>query len=330
MTTPVRVPFGRTGMDITRVGFGAWAVGGSWRWGWGSQDDDDSIAAIRRAVELGLNWIDTAPVYGWGHSEDVVRRALEPFSDADRPYVFTKTGPERLESGESHMRGDAAYLRAETEASLRRLGVERLDLLQVHWPPDDGAAVEDYWETLAALREEGKVAHIGLSNHDAAQLSTAEAITHVETLQPPFSAIERASASDVIPWCHEHGTGVIVYSPMQAGLLSGSFTAERMDALDAGDWRRGDDEFTVNLERNLALADALRPVAERHGAGVGAVAIAWTLAWPGVTAAIVGARSAAQVDGWIAAADLVLDDDDLDAVSDAIVATGAGRGPSRP
>ena len=330
MTAPVRVPFGRTGMDITRVGFGAWAVGGSWRWGWGAQDDDDSIAAIRHAVELGINWVDTAPVYGWGHSEDVVRRALEPFSDADRPFVFTKTGPERREDGESHMRGDAAYLRAETEASLRRLGVERLDLLQVHWPPDDGAAIEDYWATLAALRDEGKVAHIGLSNHDVDQLAAAEAITHVETLQPPFSAIERGSAADVIPWCHEHETGVIVYSPMQAGLLSGSFTAERMAALDASDWRREDEDFTVNLETNLALADALRPIAESRGISVGAVAIAWTLAWPGVTAAIVGARSAAQVDGWIAAADLVLEPSDLDAVAGAIASTGAGRGPARP
>ncbi len=330
MAAPVRVPFGRTGMDITRVGFGAWAVGGAWRWGWGSQDDDESIAAIRHAVELGINWVDTAPVYGWGHSEDVVRRALEPYSDADRPYVFTKTGPERLEDGESHMRGDAAYLRAETEASLRRLGVERLDLLQVHWPPDDGAAVDDYWSTLAALRDEGKVAHIGLSNHDVDQLAAAEAITHVKTLQPPFSAIERASAADVIPWCHEHGTGVIVYSPMQAGLLSGSFTAERVATLDESDWRREDDDFTVNLDRNLALADALRPIADGHGVSVGAVAIAWTMAWPGVTAAIVGARSAEQVDGWFAAADLVLDDDDLDAVAGAIAATGAGRGPDRP
>jgi len=330
MTAPVRVPFGRTGMDITRVGFGAWAVGGAWRWGWGSQDDDDSITAIRHAVELGLNWIDTAPVYGWGHSEDVVRRALEPFSAADRPYVFTKTGPERLESGESHMHGDAAYLRAETEASLRRLGVERLDLLQVHWLPDDGAAVDDYWGTLAALRDEGKVAHIGLSNHDVDQLAAAEAITHVETLQPPFSAIERGSAADVIPWCHEHETGVIVYSPMQAGLLSGSFAAERMATLDESDWRREDEEFTVHLERNLALADALRPIADAHDVSVGAIAIAWTLAWPGVTAAIVGARSAEQVDGWIAAADLVLDDADLDGVAAAIAETGAGRGPTRP
>ena len=330
MTVTTRVPFGRTGMDVTRVGFGAWAVGGAWRWGWGAQDDGDSIAAIRRAVELGINWVDTAPVYGWGHSEEVVRRALEPFSGDDRPYEFTKTGPERLEDGESHMHGDSAFLRAEVEASLRRLGVDRLDLLQVHWPADDGTPVEEYWSTLAALREEGKVAHIGLSNHDVAQLGTAEAITHVETLQPPFSAIRRESAADVIPWCADHGTGVIVYSPMQAGLLSGTFTRDRMETLDETDWRRSDEDFTENLDANLTLADALRPIAAKHATSVASVAIAWTLAWPGVTAAIVGARTAAQVDGWVGAAELVLDDADLDSVASAVEATGAGAGPARP
>jgi aryl-alcohol dehydrogenase-like predicted oxidoreductase len=316
-------------MDITRVGFGAWAIGGAWQWGWGQVDDDESVAAVRRAVELGVNWVDTAPVYGWGHSEDVVRRALDVFSDAERPYVFTKTEPE-AGADESFMRGDADSLRRGVENSLRRLGVERIDLLQVHWPPDDESAVEDYWTTLAALREEGKVAHIGVSNHDIEQLDRAEAITHVETLQPPFSAIERGSAADVIPWCHEHGTGVIVYSPMQAGLLTGAFSRERFASLAEGDWRRGDDDFTTGLGANLALAVALLPVAEKHGTSQGAVAIAWTLAWRGTTAAIVGARSAAQVDGWIDAAELVLDSDDLDAIAAAIVATGAGAGPARP
>ena len=184
--------------------------------------------------------------------------------------------------------------------------------------------------TLAAIRAEGKVAHIGLSNHDVDQLNTAEAITHVETLQPPFSAIERESGGSVIPWCHEHNTGVIVYSPMQAGLLTGSFTRERLEVLDPTDWRRRDDEFTVNLDRNLALAEAMRPIADKHSTSVAAVAVAWTLAWPGCTAAIVGARRADQIDGWIDAADLHLDDADLDAIASAITATGAGRGPIRP
>ena len=320
---------GATELRVPAIVFGAWAIGGAWQWGWGQVDDDESVGAVRRAVELGLNWVDTAPVYGWGHSEEVVRRALEVFSDADRPYVFTKTEPEPGDD-ESYMRGDAGSLRRGVENSLRRLGIERIDLLQVHWPPDDGAAVEDYWTTLAALRDEGKVAHIGVSNHDVEQLERAEAITHVETLQPPFSAIERGSAADVIPWCHAHGTGVIVYSPMQAGLLSGSFSRERLETLDPTDWRRRDDDFTVNLDRNLALADALRPIADKHGVPVAAVAIAWTLAWPGVSAAIVGARRADQVEGWAAAADLVLDDADLDVVASAIASTGAGSGPSRP
>ncbi len=323
------VPFGRTGMDITRVGFGAWAIGGSWQWGWGEVDDSESVGAIRHAVESGINWIDTAPVYGWGHSEEVVRQALEVFSDADRPYVFTKTEPLPGEP-DSHMPGDAESLRRGVESSLRRLGVERLDLLQVHWPADDGTPVEDYWSVLAALRDEGKVAHIGLSNHDVEQLERAEAITHVETLQPPFSAIQRDVAAEILPWCADHETGVIVYSPMQSGLLTGSFSKERLATLDPTDWRLREDDFTVHLDRNLALADALRPLADKHGTSVASVAIAWTLAWRGVTAAIVGARRASQVDDWAGAGDVVLDGSDLDAVAAAIAALGIGDAPARP
>jgi aryl-alcohol dehydrogenase-like predicted oxidoreductase len=317
-------------MEITRVGFGAWAAGGPWIYGWGPQDDDASIAAIRRALELGVNWIDTAPVYGWGHSEEVVARALAGIPESDRPYVFTKTGPDRLENGDTHLSGAAVRLRDETEASLRRLGVERLDLLQMHWPADDGVPVDDYWATMIALRDEGKVAHIGLSNHDVAQLDTAEALAHVETLQPPFSAIQREAGGDVLPWCADHGTGVIVYSPMQAGLLTGAFSKERVESLSEDDWRRADDDFTTGLDANLALAQALKPVADKHSTTQAAVAVAWTLAWHGCTAAIVGARSAAQIDGWIDAAELVLDDADLDTISVAITSTGAGRGPVRP
>jgi aryl-alcohol dehydrogenase-like predicted oxidoreductase len=330
MTITMRVPLGRTGMEITRVGFGAWAAGGPWVYGWGPQDDDASVAAIRHAIELGVNWIDTAPVYGWGHSEEVVARALRGLSDADRPFVFTKTGPSRLDNGEAHLIGTAEWLRSECEASLRRLGVERLDLLQMHWPADDGTPVEDYWATMIALRDEGKVAHIGLSNHDVDQLDRAEALSHVETLQPPFSAIERVAGGDVLPWCAEHETGTIVYSPMQAGLLTGSFTRERVDSLAPDDWRRGDADFTTGLDANLALADALLPLAAKHSTTQAAVAVAWTLAWRGCTAAIVGARSAAQVDGWVDAGELVLDAEDLAAVAGAIEATGAGRGPSSP
>jgi aryl-alcohol dehydrogenase-like predicted oxidoreductase len=330
MSVTTRVPFGRTGMEITRVGFGAWAAGGPWVYGWGPQDDDDSIAAIHRAVELGVNWIDTAPVYGWGHSEDVVARALRALPEGERPYVFTKTGPARLDDGDTHMFGTPERLRAECEESLRRLGVERLDLLQMHWPADDGTPVEDYWATMIALRDEGKVAHIGLSNHDVAQLEAAEALSHVETLQPPFSAINREAAGDVLPWCAEHGTGTIVYSPMQAGLLTGAFSRERVDGLAPDDWRRAEDDFTTGLDANLALAEALKPVADKHSTTQAAVAVAWTFAWRGCTAAIVGARSAAQIDGWIDAGELVLDASDLDAIASAITATGAGTGPSRP
>jgi aryl-alcohol dehydrogenase-like predicted oxidoreductase len=326
MTETTRVPFGRTGMEITRVGFGAWAAGGT---SWGPQDDDASVAAIHRAVELGVNWVDTAPVYGWGHSEEIVARAVRALPQADRPYVFTKTEPLRRD-GDAHMSGAAAALRTGVENSLRRLGVERLDLLQFHWPADDEVPLEEYWGTLLALKAEGKAAHVGLSNFDVDQLTAAEALGHVETLQPPFSAVQRASGGDVIPWCAEHGTGVIVYSPMQAGLLTGTFTRERLAALAENDWRRTDEDFTTGLDANLALAAALAPVAAKHGTSQGAVAVAWTLAWRGVTAAIVGARSAAQVDGWIDAAGLVLDAEDLDAVAAAIASTGAGTGPARP
>jgi aryl-alcohol dehydrogenase-like predicted oxidoreductase len=326
MTATTKVPFGLTGMEITRVGFGAWAAGGT---SWGPQDDDASVAAIHRAVELGVNWVDTAPVYGWGHSEAIVARALRELPEADRPYVFTKTEPLRRD-GEPHMSGDAAALRTGVENSLRRLGVERLDLLQFHWPADDEVPLEEYWPTLLALKDEGKAAHVGLSNFDVDQLTAAESLGHVETLQPPFSAVQRASGGDVVPWCAAHGTGVIVYSPMQAGLLTGTFSRERFAALAENDWRRSDDDFTTGLQANLALAEALGPIAAKHGTSQGAVAVAWTLAWRGVTAAIVGARSAAQVDGWIDAAELVLDAEDLDAVAAAVAATGAGTGPARP
>ena len=326
MTETTKVPFGRTGMEITRVGFGAWAAGGT---SWGPQDDDASVAAIHRAVELGVNWVDTAPVYGWGHSEEIVARAVRELPEADRPYVFTKTEPLRRD-GEAHMSGVAGDLRTGVENSLRRLGVERLDLLQFHWPADDEVPLEEYWGTLLALKAEGKAAHVGLSNFDVDQLTAAEALGHVETLQPPFSAVQRASGGDVIPWCADHETGVIVYSPMQAGLLTGAFSRERFSALADDDWRRTDDDFTTGLEANLALAAALAPLAAKHGTSQGAVAIAWTLAWRGVTAAIVGARSAAQVDGWIDAAHLVLDAEDLDTVAAAVASTGAGTGPARP
>ncbi len=327
--------FGTTDMSITRVGFGAWAIGGpDWAVGWGAQDDRESIVAIRHAVERGINWIDTAAIYGLGHSEDVVRRALAEIPAGERPYVFTKCGlvwDEANRKAPPRQVGAPASIRREVEESLRRLGVERIDLYQMHWPATDGTPLEVYWQTLLDLKHEGKVRAVGLSNHDAAQLEAAEAIGHVDTLQPPFSAIRRDVAASELPWCAAHETGVIVYSPMQSGLLSGGFTAERAAALPADDWRSRNAQFQGDaLKRNLALADAFRPVAERHGTSVAAVAVAWVLTWPGITGAIVGARSPAQVDGWLDAATLELTTDEVAEVVAAIEATGAGTGPIRP
>ena len=329
MTThlPTR-PFGKTGMEITRVGIGAWAMGGNM---WGPQDDAQSAAAIRHAVDLGINWIDTAAAYGVGHSEEVIGETLRQLPADRRPLVFTKGGVIRDKNGQNPRRiGERASLRAELEASLRRLGVETIDLYQIHWPADD-VPLEDYWATMLELKAEGKVRHVGMSNHDAAQLARAEAMGRVETLQPPFSMIKRETAAEILPWCAANGTGVICYSPMQAGLLTGSFTRERAASLDENDWRKSNPEFTgEKLDRNLALADALRPIAARLGVSMGTLALAWVLAWPGLTAAIVGARSPEQVDGWIDAATFQLGSEDLAAVAAAIEATGAGQGPVKP
>jgi aryl-alcohol dehydrogenase-like predicted oxidoreductase len=322
-------------MSITRVGFGAWAIGGGdWVFGWGEQDDNASIAAIRHACDSGINWIDTAAVYGLGHSEEIVAKALRDMPSGERPYVFTKcgvVGDEQRRSEELRFVGRADGIRRELEGSLRRLGVERIDLYQMHWPPKDGTRIEEYWGTLLELKREGKVRAVGLSNHDAEQLEAAERLGHVDSLQPPFSAICRDIAATGLPWCHSHGTGVIAYSPMQSGLLSGGFSAERARNLPKNDWRTRSPYFTgEGLERNLALADALKPIADRRGVSVGAVAVAWTLAWPGVTGAIVGARSPAQVDGWIAAGRLDLTAAEMLEIAAAIKATGAGTGPSSP
>jgi aryl-alcohol dehydrogenase-like predicted oxidoreductase len=330
-----RAPLGRTSLHITRVGFGAWAVGGPIQaLGWGPQDDGESVAAILHAVERGINWIDTAAIYGFGHSEELVGRALRSLSASERPYVFTKCGltwSEQDRSAPMRQVGAPDSIRREVEQSLRRLGVERIDLYQMHWPANDGTPLAEYWQTLLDLKAEGKVAFVGLSNHDVAQLAEAESLGHVDTLQPPFSAIRRGVAAAELPWCLQHGTGVIVYSPMQSGLLTGTFTMERARALAPSDWRSQAAEFKGDrLRQNLRLADSLRPVAERHGTSVSAIAIAWTLSWPGVTGAIVGARSPAQVDDWIAAASLTLAPGDLAAIAAAIVKSGAGSGPERP
>jgi aryl-alcohol dehydrogenase-like predicted oxidoreductase len=321
-------------MRITRVGFGSWAVGGDWAVGWGSQDDQDSVEAIRHAVARGVNWIDTAAIYGLGHSEEIVGATLAEIPRSERPYVFTKCGllPNPTDrNGLPLQVGAPASLRREVDDSLRRLKVERIDLYQMHWPAKDGTKLEEYWQALLDLKQAGKVRAVGLSNHDAGQLAAAEAIGHVDTLQPPFSAIKRDVAASELEWCHAHGTGVIVYSPMQAGLLSGSFSQARAAELPRNDWRSRDANFTGDaLRRNLMVADALASVARRHGTSAAAVAVAWTLAWPGVTGAIVGARSAGQVDGWIDAATLSLTPEDMAEIAAAIESSKAGSGPSRP
>jgi aryl-alcohol dehydrogenase-like predicted oxidoreductase len=330
---PVR-QLGLTDMQITRVGFGSWAVGGDWAVGWGSQDDRDSVAAIRHAVARGINWIDTAAIYGVGHSEEVVASALSAIPRSERPYIFTKCGLISDPADRAALPrqiGAPASLRREIEDSLRRLQVERIDLYQMHWPAEDGTPIEVYWQTLLDLKREGKVAAVGLSNHNAAQLAAAETLGHVDTLQPPFSAIKRNVGAAELPWCDLHGTGVIVYSPMQSGLLSGSFSAARAASLPANDWRSRNADFTGEaLTRNLMVAEAMGRIAERHRTTVAAVAVAWTLAWPGVTAAIVGARHPRQVDGWLGAATLSLTAADMTEIGDVIERSGAGSGPSRP
>jgi aryl-alcohol dehydrogenase-like predicted oxidoreductase len=301
---------GRTGLQITRVGFGAWAIGGGgWQFGWGAQQDDESIAAIHRALDLGVNWIDTAAAYGFGHSELVVGRALEGLEQ--RPYVFTKSS--LLDDGTGRVRHSLkrdSILR-EAEASLQRLGVDAIDLYQVHWPnPDED--IEEGWAAMAELKEQGLVRHIGVSNFDADQLRRIERIAPVETIQPPYSLIDRAAEEQILPLAERAGIGTIVYSPMGSGLLTGAITRERIAAMPEDDWRKTDARFTEpQLSRHLALAARLRVIADRHGVTPGAVAVAWTLRNPAVDGAITGFRRPDQVDPILAAADLELTAQDL-------------------
>jgi aryl-alcohol dehydrogenase-like predicted oxidoreductase len=307
--TIATVELGRTGMQISRVGYGAWAIGGAGWWhAWGDQDDEESIAAIRRAVELGINWIDTAPIYGLGHSEEVVGRALQGL--AERPYVFTKASLYEKDGAVAHsLKRDS--IRREVEASLSRLQLDAIDVYQVHWPdPDED--VEEGWATFAELKSEGLVRHIGVSNFDVSQMRRAQAIAPVETLQPPYSLIERGIEEEILPFAEQEGIGVVCYSPMASGLLSGSMTAERIAALPDNDWRKHDPRFQEpELSRHLALVARLREVAERHGTTPGVVAIAWTLNHPAVHGSIVGFRRPDQIEPLLAAANLELTDDDL-------------------
>ncbi|HET6449100.1 MAG TPA: aldo/keto reductase [Conexibacter sp.] len=329
-----RRDLGTSGLRITPVGIGTWAMGGSgWGGTWGEQDDAESIAVIRAGIEGGANWIDTAPVYGLGHAEEVVGRALKQLSGDERPLVFTKCGFEWEEGDPDSIRQNIApqRIRDELEACLRRLDLDSIDLFQVHWPDlttpgGEAVPLEESWGALAQLADEGKVRAIGVSNFTVEQLDRCEAIRHVDSIQPPFSLIGRTAMSDVIPWAREHGTGVIAYSPMQSGLLTDGASLERVAKFEDGDWRIGAPEFTSpRLERNLALRDALKPIAARHGCSVAAVAVAWVAGVPGVTGAIVGGRSATQAHAWLAGGSVQLTDADRVEIDAALAQTRAGE-----
>jgi aryl-alcohol dehydrogenase-like predicted oxidoreductase len=303
----------KSDMNITPIGYGAWAAGGSgWDFAWGAQDDVDSIAAIHRSLELGVNWIDTAAVYGAGHSEEVVARALKDWR-GPRPYVFTKCTMRWDKNGHVSKVHTAQSIREECDASLRRLRVDVIDLYQIHWPPeDDGSGLEESWRTLAALQKEGKVRWIGVSNFDVTQLQRAEKIAPVNSLQPPYSLIRRRIEKEILPYCERRGIGVIVYSPMASGLLTGAMTRERAAKLPEDDWRRNSPEFRApKLSQNLELVERIKRVAARYGRTTGEIAIAWTLRLPAVTGAIVGARNAKQAEGVMRAAELKLTPQDL-------------------
>lgn len=299
---------GNSDMNLTTIGFGAWAIGGgNWQYAWGAQDDNDSAEAIVRALDGGVNWIDTAAVYGLGHSEEIVGRALKQTSE--KPYVFTKCG---MTWGEDRkIVQSLKKIRQECEASLRRLGVEAIDLYQIHWPvPDE--EIEEGWRTMAELQREGKVRWIGVSNFSVSQMERASRIAPITSLQPPYSMINRGVQTEILPWCEKHGTGVINYSPMMSGLLTGAMTKERIAAMPDDDFRKRTKQFQEpNVSRNLALADLLKQIGARHGVGAGVVAVAWTLHNPAITAAIVGGRSAKQVEGVLPAATFRLSDSEF-------------------
>ena len=316
---------GNSNLNITPVGFGAWAIGGSgWEFGWGLQNDNDSIAAIHRALELGVNWIDTAAIYGLGHSEEVVARALKDWR-GPKPYIFTKCGLRGNAKGEVHKVLSAASIRSEVEDSLRRLSVDGIDLYQIHWPPDpDSGALEEAWNELADLKSEGKVRWIGVSNFNVEQLRRAQAIAAVTSLQPRYSLVHREVDREILPFCLAENIGVIVYSPMASGLLTGAMTRLRAINLPKDDWRRSHPDFTEpNLTRNLALVDRLREIGKRYKRSAGEVAIAWTLRHPAVTGAIVGARNARQAEGVMRAGEVRLTDDEADYIQDFFVETAA-------
>jgi aryl-alcohol dehydrogenase-like predicted oxidoreductase len=304
---------GNSDLQITRVGFGAWAIGGSWRWGWGAQDDGDSIAAIHKAIDLGVNWIDTAAVYGLGHSEEVVGKAVKGLST--KPYIFTKCGlcwdENDNASREAFNRLKADSVRREAENSLRRLGVDAIDLYQIHWP-NPNADIEEAWAEMAKLKAEGKARWIGVSNHSVKQMERLARIAPVTSLQPPYSFINRAVEADILPYCAKNNIGTIVYSPMGSGILTGKMTPERIASLPEDDWRKHDYNYTEpQLSRNLKIVEAMKAVAERRGVPTAQVAIVWALRNEAVTAAIVGMRNPKQAEETVGAAWLELGESEV-------------------
>jgi aryl-alcohol dehydrogenase-like predicted oxidoreductase len=302
---------GHSDMEITAMGFGSWAVGGPWQHGWGEQDDGASVSAIHKALELGINWIDTAPAYGLGHSEEVVARALSEWS-GEKPYVFTKCGIVWDKDNKVSYSLKADSIRRECEASLRRLKLETIDLYQAHWSADEMDETLEGWAEMAQLKKEGKVRWIGASNFSVEELRRCAEIAPVTSLQPPFSLVKPGAGDELLPYCRENGIGVIVYSPMASGLLTGKMTREHIESLPMDDWRKKDPEFSEpKLAKNLEIVERVKQVAEKHGCSPGEVAIAWTLHHPEVTGAIVGGRNATQVQGTIGGAELKLTSEDV-------------------
>jgi aryl-alcohol dehydrogenase-like predicted oxidoreductase len=306
---------GKTGLEISVIGFGAWAIGGQWDYGWGPQDDKDSLSTIRAALERGVNWIDTAPAYGLGHSEELIGRLLKTLSGSEKPFIFTKCGlPWKDGAWAAYNDISPSSINREIDMSLKRLGIDVIELYQIHWPVPDNE-LEEAWETMANLKKIGKVRHIGASNFSLSQLNRTDAIAPVETLQPNYSLIARDIEEEILPWCASRETGVLCYSPMGSGMLSGKMTRERIAALPEDDWRKSKSEMLrePQLSRNLALVEVLAEIGKKYERSPGEIAIAWVLTNPAVSGAITGMRHPGQT-AITSAAEVVLDGDDMDRI----------------